>query len=88
MRRLRRDGLAVAACDVLVDELRRAVHDLADEAVIAVTLDVSDEQSWRSALDQVVHHFGGLNVLVNNAGVLHRTPLVDESVTGFERLWR
>ena len=36
----------------------------------------------------MVAHFGGLNVLVNNAGVLHRAPLGEETAEGFERAWR
>jgi 3alpha(or 20beta)-hydroxysteroid dehydrogenase len=32
--------------------------------------------------------FGGLAVLVNNAGILGRAPLVREDPREFERLWR
>jgi NAD(P)-dependent dehydrogenase (short-subunit alcohol dehydrogenase family) len=88
VRRLRRDGVAVAAGDVLVDELRHAVDELADSDVLALELDVVDEGSWGSALEQIRRQFGGLNVLVNNAGILHRTKLMEETAADFERLWR
>ncbi|MFC7886320.1 SDR family NAD(P)-dependent oxidoreductase [Streptomyces sp. NPDC057376] len=88
VRRLRRDGLSVAAADVLDDELRRAVAELNDPEVLPVRLDVTDEQSWATALTEVEQRFDGLNVLVNNAGILGRGMLVDETAEQFERLWR
>ncbi|MFC8097687.1 SDR family NAD(P)-dependent oxidoreductase [Streptomyces sp. NPDC057363] len=88
VRRLRRDGLSVAAADVLDDELRRVVAELNDPEVLPVRLDVTDEQSWATALTEVEQRFGGLNVLVNNAGILGRGMLVDETAEQFERLWR
>jgi 3alpha(or 20beta)-hydroxysteroid dehydrogenase len=46
VRRLRRDGVVVAACDILGEELRRAVANIGDPQVVALDLDVTDEQSW------------------------------------------
>ena len=86
--RLRKDGLAIVAGDVLADELRAAVDAMADNQVLPITLDVSDEQSWADAIAATQERFGGLNVLVNNAGILHRAFLADETAEGFERLWR
>jgi 3alpha(or 20beta)-hydroxysteroid dehydrogenase len=86
--RLRKDGLAVVAGDVLVDELRAAVDAMGDDQVLPITLDVSVEQSWADAIAATQERFGGLNVLVNNAGILHRAFLADETAEGFERLWR
>ena len=79
--RLRADGFAVAAADLL--EI-----DTGDPDVLTVDLDVSLQQQWSAAVARVVAHFGGLNVLVNNAGVLHRAPLGEETAEGFERAWR
>jgi 3alpha(or 20beta)-hydroxysteroid dehydrogenase len=36
----------------------------------------------------VVDRFGSLSTLINNAGVLHRASLTDETPTGFESSWR
>lgn len=88
VRRLRRDGVAVAAGDVLVEDLHRAVAALDDPDVLPLELDVADEASWAAALDEVVRRFGRLDVLVNNAGILHRSKLLSESAADFERLWR
>jgi 3alpha(or 20beta)-hydroxysteroid dehydrogenase len=88
VQRLRKDGVAVVAGDVLVDDLHDAVDAMGDDQVLPITLDVSDEQSWGEAMTATQERFGGLNVLVNNAGILHRALLVDETAEGFERLWR
>ena len=85
--RLREDGFRVAACDVRMDELRASVEAL-DDGVVAVSLDVTSEEQWKSAVADVVDRFGSLTTLVNNAGVLHRASLADETPAGFEGSWR
>ena len=52
-------------------------------------LDVtSDQWAWR-AVATTVERFGALTTLVNNAGVLHRAALADETPEGFEKgSWR
>ncbi|MGV0850997.1 SDR family NAD(P)-dependent oxidoreductase [Mycolicibacterium phlei] len=87
VRRLCADGYRVAACDVLVDELRASVTELGD-AALAVELDVTSAGQWAAAVAATVERFGGVTALVNNAGVLHRTPLAEETAEGFERSWR
>lgn len=86
--RLRRDGFAVAACDMAEAELQATVAALDDPGVIAVPLDVTSEKQWGDAVEQVAARLGLLSTLVNNAGVLHRAALADETREGFERAWR
>jgi NAD(P)-dependent dehydrogenase (short-subunit alcohol dehydrogenase family) len=88
VRRLRKDGVRVAGGDVLFEEMRRAADELGDPDVLPLELDVTDPASWSAAIGAVEERFGGLNVLVNNAGVLGRAMLVDETPEQFERLWR
>ncbi|BBZ36090.1 SDR family NAD(P)-dependent oxidoreductase [Mycolicibacterium confluentis] len=84
--RLVRDGFRVAACDVSSDELTASVAGL--DGVIAVELDVTSESQWQDAVSRTVSSFGSLTALVNNAGVLQRASLSDETAEGFERAWR
>ena len=86
VKRLHKDGFRVAACDVRVDELTASVDGL--DGVLALTLDVTSEELWNSAVGAIVERYGSLTTLVNNAGVLHRTPLADETPEGFESSWR
>jgi NAD(P)-dependent dehydrogenase (short-subunit alcohol dehydrogenase family) len=86
--RLRADGFCVAACDVSATDLDTAVDGLRDDAVIAIPLDVTSPSEWQQAVATTVEKFGSLSTLVNNAGVLHRASIADESVDGFEKAWR
>jgi 3alpha(or 20beta)-hydroxysteroid dehydrogenase len=87
-KRLRAEGYSVAACDLRADELGAAVGELADDEVIGVQLDVTSRAQWETAVDTVVDRFGTLTTLVNNAGVLHRASLADETAAAFENAWR
>ncbi|MGY4711848.1 SDR family NAD(P)-dependent oxidoreductase [Mycolicibacterium sp. CBM1] len=81
VRRLRADGFSVAAADRL---------DIAtdDPGVLPIELDVTSQEQWTAGIARVVERFGALSALVNNAGVLHRAPLDEETAEGFERAWR
>jgi NAD(P)-dependent dehydrogenase (short-subunit alcohol dehydrogenase family) len=88
VKRLRADGYSVAACDRRADDVVAAVGELGDDAVIAIELDVTSPQQWQTAVEKTVDRFGLLNALVNNAGVLHRAALADETAEDFENAWR
>jgi len=81
VQRLHKDGFCVAACDLLS-------IDVGDDDVLAIPLDVTDADQWAAAVATTVERFGALTTLVNNAGVLHRAPLTDETAAGFEGSWR
>ena len=87
VRRLHGDGVLVAACDRRHDELTASVEEF-DDGVVAVPLDVTSAAGWQQAVETAVERFGGLTALVNNAGVLHRASLADETPGGFEDAWR
>ena len=48
--------------------------------------DVSDEVQVRSLFTEIVSDLGGVDVLVNNAGVILEKPLLDTRMTDFDRL--
>jgi len=83
VKRLRKDGFRVAACDLLAADLQDD-----DDNVISISLDVTHEDQWATAVATTVERFGALTTLVNNAGVLHRGSLADETAAGFEGSWR
>ncbi len=86
--RLRADGFFVAACDVRAAELGAAVEDLGDDGMIGIPLDVTSTAGWQEAVTTTIDRFGALTALVNNAGVLHRASIAEESAEGFEKAWR
>jgi NAD(P)-dependent dehydrogenase (short-subunit alcohol dehydrogenase family) len=59
--RLLEGGANVAVLDVRIDG--------ANEAALAVQADVADDASVRSAIAAVVERFGGIDIVVNNAGI-------------------
>ena len=88
VKRLHKDGFRVAACDLLVDDLKATVQARGDDAVVALPLDVTAGDQWAAAVATTVERFGALTTLVNNAGVLHRTSIAEETPDGFEGSWR
>jgi 3alpha(or 20beta)-hydroxysteroid dehydrogenase len=81
------EGARVAIGDVLEAEGRAVAASLGDAGHF-VRLDVASEASWAVAVEETRARFGGLSVLVNNAGVLHRGPIEETTPEIFERLFR
>jgi 3alpha(or 20beta)-hydroxysteroid dehydrogenase len=77
------EGARVLAADVRDDQGKALAEDLGD-AVEYVHLDVSSEQDWADAVGKA----GRLDVLVNNAGVLHFSALADTKLEDYERVIR
>lgn len=82
--RLHGDGASVALLDRLVDEGEM----LADELGGAFHhVDLEDPGSTREAMTAAVHGLGGIDILINNAGILALTPLLDITVDEWDRMF-
>ena len=70
------EGAKVLLCDILDDQGKAVAQSLRDGGQTAHYrhLDVTSEDDWKSAVDFAAQEFGGLQVLVNNAGVGLRKP--------------
>ena len=68
-RLLAEHGAMVAIADIDIAGAT-ALADEIGERAIAVRLDVSSEADWQAALAVIEQRFGGLNILVNNAGIV------------------
>lgn len=84
-RLLAAEGARVVIGDVLVDDGRSVAEDLGD-ACEFVELDVTDPASWDGAVATATSRFGGLDVLVNNAGIAGFTPIIDGDVDEYRRV--
>jgi 3alpha(or 20beta)-hydroxysteroid dehydrogenase len=78
-------GAQVVLTDVLESEGRAVAESIGDAARF-VRHDISDAGAWRTAVDTAVSEFGGLDVLINNAGVYWIKLIADETAAGFERI--
>lgn len=86
-RRFVQEGASVVLADVLDEPGRKVAAELGDRALY-VHLDVTSEAEWGACLDRTLAHFGRLDVLVNNAAVLHIAPLEETVLADWERLLR
>ena len=74
VRALHTAGAAVVVADLLDDEGAALVEELGPRTSF-VHLDVTDEQGWDAAVAAAVERYGGLDVLVNNAGIANAAPI-------------
>jgi NAD(P)-dependent dehydrogenase (short-subunit alcohol dehydrogenase family) len=74
-----REGAAVGLGDILAEEGHRQACQIIDAGGRAyfVPLDVTREEDWERAVDEVERRFGGLHVLVNNAGITAQATLTE-----------
>ncbi len=79
---LAREGARVVVTDVN-DDAGKAVADLLNAAragsAIYLHQDVREEKRWQEVVERAVSQFGGLHVLVNNAGIV--VPATPEATT-------
>ena len=89
-RRLAGDGYGVIvtgrraeACNAVVGELEAAGHE-----ALAVAADVGDPADAGRVLAAAVERFGGVDVLVSNAGIGDAAPVLEETPEGWDRVMR
>ena len=80
--------LAARGAKVVVSDRSESVRDLAGGDVAAVVGDAADEQVARQTIELAVDRFGGLDVLVNNAGRTLNKLITDTSVEEFTEILR
>src|SRR5579885_3386347 len=81
-------GAAVLVTDVLESEGRQTVQSIRDAGGRAEFFkhDVTDEAQWEAAVASAVKQLGGLDVLVNNAGIETAAFLTQCSLGDFKRV--
>jgi NAD(P)-dependent dehydrogenase (short-subunit alcohol dehydrogenase family) len=89
--RLLQEGAHVAVTDLAGDPLDNLVNDLAavhGNRVVGAPLDVTSEGSVARGFETVVDTWGGLDLLIVNAGLAHVATLEDLSLAAFQDLQR
>jgi 3alpha(or 20beta)-hydroxysteroid dehydrogenase len=85
VRTLVAEGAKVVFGDILDDEGKVVAAELGD-AVRYVHLDVTKPEQWESAVATAVTEFGGVDVLVNNAGIANFGTFEDYEISEWQRI--
>lgn len=82
------DGARIALLDLDPEALAEAAAELAVTGadVFTAVLDVSDFPACQRAMDAVVAHYGAIDVLVNNAGAVHRSAFRDTDIEVYRKV--
>ncbi|HRE02729.1 MAG TPA: SDR family NAD(P)-dependent oxidoreductase, partial [Ilumatobacteraceae bacterium] len=79
-------GALVVVTDVLDGGGATTAASIGGDRAVAVELDVTAEDRWQHAVETALATFGRLDVLINNAGILHSEPLLTTSTDAFRRV--
>lgn len=81
------EGAQVVVADV-DDEAARALADELGPAARAAHLDVGEEEQWIEVVGRTVADLGGLQIGVNNAGIVAKASLAELTLEDYERTIR
>ncbi len=79
------EGAKVVLTDVLDDLGQRTASALGPNALY-LHHDVAAEAEWETVVRETVERFGRLDILVNNAAILHLAALEETTLADFERV--
>jgi rhamnulose-1-phosphate aldolase/alcohol dehydrogenase len=87
--RLAAEGAHVAIGDVDADSARRVADEITKAVgggrALGLAMDVTSEASVRTAFETTVLTWGGLDILVSNAGIAHSAPVDRMALADWER---
>lgn len=77
--RFAKEGASVVAADLQADGAAAAAKAIEDAGgrAIGVPVDVRDQARVQGMIDAAVERFGGVDILMNNAGVIKITPFLE-----------
>jgi len=82
------DGASVVIADLLADEGKATVEEITSHGGTAAFahLDVRDADAWARVVDETLAAYGGLDVLVNNAGIAMPRSIEDATLEEFRHV--
>ncbi|KAM0316311.1 hypothetical protein ACHAPQ_011373 [Fusarium lateritium] len=83
------EGCKVVVMDIDKSLASEAAAKAPSGSAVAIRGDVSQRDDWVVALDTALVNFGSLDIVVNNAGVLHMAqPSIDMDEDEYDRIMR
>ncbi|SER15884.1 acetoin reductase [Streptococcus gallolyticus] len=88
-KRLAKDGFAVAIADLNIVKAESVVNEIKASGgeAIAVSIDVSDQESFRKGVRLAAERLGGFDVLVNNAGIAPGSVIEEVTLEDFDNMF-
>lgn len=80
-----REGAKVGIADMNLDQAQATAKELGENAM-AVQMNVTDEQQVETGVAEVVSKFGGVDILVSNAGVQIISPIDQLAFNDWKKL--
>ncbi|SDN50224.1 bifunctional aldolase/short-chain dehydrogenase [Actinacidiphila guanduensis] len=85
-RRLAAEGACVVVADLDGDSAAAVAQELGGpDTAVPVTVDVTSEEQVEAALEQALLAFGGVDLVVNNAGISISKPLLETTAADWDR---
>jgi rhamnulose-1-phosphate aldolase/alcohol dehydrogenase len=85
-RRLAAEGACVVVADLDGDSAAAVAQELGGpDKAVPVTVDVTSEEQVEAALEQALLAFGGVDLVVNNAGISISKPLLETTAADWDR---
>lgn len=78
-------GARVAILDLEPEETRRAAGELGDDH-LGLVCDVTRRADCQAAVDVVVRSYGGVDILINNAGITQKRGIMDVTDEDYARV--
>ncbi|MEO5665372.1 MAG: bifunctional rhamnulose-1-phosphate aldolase/short-chain dehydrogenase, partial [Nocardioides sp.] len=83
--KLAAEGACVVIADLSLEKAQAAAAEIGgSDVAVGVQVDVSDEKAVQAAVDAAVLAFGGLDLVVNNAGLSLSKSLLDTTVADWD----
>ncbi|MGO4158310.1 3-hydroxybutyrate dehydrogenase [Cupriavidus sp. YAF13] len=85
---LAKEGAAVAIADLNLEAAQKAAADIeaAGGRAIAVAMDVTNEDAVNSATEEVAKAFGGIDILISNAGIQIVNPIQNYAFSDWKKM--
>ena len=86
--RLAKEGAKLVLFDINAEQLDKVKEEVAPYTtdVLTYTCDVSDEAAVNAAVADAMQHFGRIDVLINNAGLMPIRPMAEVNTGEWDQM--